>query len=356
MRRLDEVWFTLTKPHMRQGANVPMQLSRELLEASLLYLLPGDRNAEQVVQHIQSLCAALPRRGGSLRAEQTGLLASEAFLYALSDVAHRYYRTAIRRHAAACLRYVAMQRGLTRHQLESRLVPSCGLDRGGIFDYGPRRFTLGLGNQHTPLMRDAGGRLHTSPPRPRSSDDVVLVARARELWPTYKRRLAEASRTQTARLEQAMIDGLRWPPAEFARDIVGHPLLAELARRLVWAGYDAQGALLEGFCLADDRSLASETYQTVDLERYAAIGLPHVRTNSAAQGPVLEDVARPDPGGLTLLRDAADAMRLSARGYHRVLRVARTLADLDGEAKVGRVHLAEALSYRALADEVRRAA
>jgi len=49
-------------------------------------------------------------------------------------------------------------------------------------------------------------------------------------------------------------------------------------------------------------------------------------------------------------------MRLSARGYHRVLRVARTLADLDGVDRVGRVHLAEALSYRALADEIRRAA
>jgi magnesium chelatase family protein len=71
---------------------------------------------------------------------------------------------------------------------------------------------------------------------------------------------------------------------------------------------------------------------------------------------VLEDVAKPDPGGLTLLRDAADAMRLSARGYHRVLRVARTLADLDGAEQVGRLHIAEALSYRTLADEVRRAA
>jgi magnesium chelatase family protein len=81
-----------------------------------------------------------------------------------------------------------------------------------------------------------------------------------------------------------------------------------------------------------------------------------VRTNASAHGPLLEDVARPDSGGLALLRDAADAMRLSARGYHRVLRVARTLADLDGADKVGRVHLAEALSYRALADEVRRAA
>jgi magnesium chelatase family protein len=90
--------------------------------------------------------------------------------------------------------------------------------------------------------------------------------------------------------------------------------------------------------------------------RYAAIGLPHLRSNAAVSGAVLEDVARPDAGGLSLLREAADAMRLSARGYHRVLRVARTLADLDGAEKVARVHLAEALSYRALADEIRRAA
>jgi magnesium chelatase family protein len=91
-------------------------------------------------------------------------------------------------------------------------------------------------------------------------------------------------------------------------------------------------------------------------QRYAAIGLPQVRSNAAAHGPLLEDVARPDAAGLALLRDAADAMRLSARGYHRVLRVARTLADLDGADKVSRIHLAEALSYRALVDEVRRAA
>jgi magnesium chelatase family protein len=96
--------------------------------------------------------------------------------------------------------------------------------------------------------------------------------------------------------------------------------------------------------------------RAMQTERYAAIGLPQVRTNAAAHGPLLEEVARPDAGGLALLRDAADAMRLSARGYHRVLRVARTLADLDGAEKVGRVHFAEALSYRALIDEVRRAA
>ena len=96
--------------------------------------------------------------------------------------------------------------------------------------------------------------------------------------------------------------------------------------------------------------------RTLQAERYAAAGLPQIRCNAAAHGPLLEEVAQPDASGMALLRDAADAMRLSARGYHRVLRVARTLADLDGSHKVGRLHLAEALSYRALADELRRAA
>ena len=71
---------------------------------------------------------------------------------------------------------------------------------------------------------------------------------------------------------------------------------------------------------------------------------------------MLDEVARPDAAGLALIREAAEAMRLSARGYHRVLRVARTLADLDDANNVARVHLAEALSYRSLVDDVRRAA
>jgi magnesium chelatase family protein len=94
----------------------------------------------------------------------------------------------------------------------------------------------------------------------------------------------------------------------------------------------------------------------IQAARYAAMGMDTVRTNAQVSGPALEQVARADTAGLALLREAADSMRLSARGYHRVLRVARTLADLDGVEKVGRVHLAEALSYRALADDVRRAA
>jgi len=71
-----------------------------------------------------------------------------------------------------------------------------------------------------------------------------------------------------------------------------------------------------------------------------------IRTNAEADGELLDEVALPDPAGRDLLTRAAERLRLSARGYHRVLRVARTLADLDGTATVARRHVAEALSYR----------
>lgn len=70
------------------------------------------------------------------------------------------------------------------------------------------------------------------------------------------------------------------------------------------------------------------------------------RTNAEADGELLSAVATPDAPGQALLAQAAEAMRLSARGYTRVLRVARTIADLAGAESVGRIHVAEALSYR----------
>ena len=100
------------------------------------------------------------------------------------------------------------------------------------------------------------------------------------------------------------------------------------------------------------REVAARVARARDIqaERYASRGHPGVLTNAQVNGPLLEEVAQADGSGMALLRDAADSMHLSARGYHRVLRVARTLADLDGAEHVGRVHLAEALSYRALTD------
>lgn len=85
--------------------------------------------------------------------------------------------------------------------------------------------------------------------------------------------------------------------------------------------------------------------RNVQAERFRQLGSPS-RTNSAAANGEIEQLAEPDAAGAQLLRDAADRMRFSARGYHRILKVALTIADLDGTDTVGRIHVAEAIAYR----------
>lgn len=76
-----------------------------------------------------------------------------------------------------------------------------------------------------------------------------------------------------------------------------------------------------------------------------------LRVNAEAEGGLLETIATPDEEGRALLQRAAERLQLSARAYHRTLRVARTIADLDRSESVCRRHIAEALSYRRRAGE-----
>jgi len=122
-------------------------------------------------------------------------------------------------------------------------------------------------------------------------------------------------------------------PAVSARDLIG-PAAAEPSARVA------------------ARVAAARQAQA---DRYREAGIAAL-TNAAAPNSVIEAVAAPDAPGASLLSDAAEVMRFSARAYHRILKVARTIADLDGADPVGRIHVAEAIAYRIAGDRLAAAA
>ena len=109
----------------------------------------------------------------------------------------------------------------------------------------------------------------------------------------------------------------------------------------------AEGSAEVAARVAEVRAVQTGRYR--GRTRDGALGVTPIRTNAEADGELLDSVASPDAAGKALLTDAIDKMKLSARGYHRVLKVARTIADLDQAENVGRIHIAEALSFRRIA-------
>jgi magnesium chelatase family protein len=136
---------------------------------------------------------------------------------------------------------------------------------------------------------------------------------------------------------------------------ISGPLLDRIDIRIEVPGLAASDLIRPGASepSADvaERVAAARAIQT---QRY--LGAPKVRCNAQAGADLIETVAAPERAGMRLLEDAAGAMQLTARGYHRVLKLARTLADLDGAETVARIHIAEALSYRAMPLELAAAA
>ena len=176
---------------------------------------------------------------------------------------------------------------------------------------------------------------------------VVMVARAAAhvTYPARVQLIAAMNPCRCGHLGDASQACSRAPrcAADYQARVSG-PLLDRIDLHVEVAAVSAADLTLpppaESSAQVGARVAAARALQTARYDGQKA------RSNAEADGKLLEAVAAPDEPGRKLLTQATQALHLSARGYHRVLRVARTLADLEGSAGVSRLHIAEALSYR----------
>ena len=180
---------------------------------------------------------------------------------------------------------------------------------------------------------------------------AVARANAHVVFPARVQLVAAMNPCRCGHLDDAALACSRAPrcAVDYQARISG-PLLDRIDLHVEMAGVSAADLVLpppaEGSSIVARRVAHAREAQRARYADGGAGGGDGVRTNAEADGALLDRVAMPDAAGRALLDEAIPAMRLSARGYHRVLRVARTIADLAASEVVRRSHVAEALSYR----------
>ncbi|WP_239171119.1 DUF4132 domain-containing protein [Actinoplanes campanulatus] len=236
---------------------------------------------DEIAARLAPLIVSWPGEGRSAAAV-AGLsvlvgMGTDAALLHLHRISQKAKSTPLRRAAADRITEVAETLGLTAEQLADRLVPDFGLDADGSLrlDYGPRQFVVGFDEQLRPFVVGADGKRLKALPRPGARDDAELAEAAYRRFTALKRDVRKISTEQVKRLEQAMVIGRRWTGAEFRRLFVEHPLMWHIGRRLVWAHFGDDGAVVGALRIAEDRSLADVEDEPVDLGEGDVVGVAH---------------------------------------------------------------------------------
>jgi hypothetical protein len=195
----------------------------------------------------------------------------------LSGIAQKPSFKGRKAKAAELMEAIAKDRGLSRAELEDRIVPDCELDeRGGrVFDFGPRQFRFALGPEMKPMVRDEAGKLRDDLPKPAAKDNPALATAAVEDWKRLKKQVREVAKIQAERLERAMVSGRRWSPGDFEALLVRHPLMFHVARLLLWGGHNERGDLISSFRVTDEHDYADVDESPYRLDGVAKVGIVH---------------------------------------------------------------------------------
>jgi hypothetical protein len=215
----------------------------------IIRLWPGDSKQKRAIMGLRCL-------------RQIG---SDMALSAIHGISEQVKYRVLQRRARQFVEEIAQEKGMTRPQLEDRIVPSCDLDDQGrrFFDFGPRQFEFVLLKDLKPGLRDGKGKILANLPAPNKKDDAAKASAAQAEWKIFKKKIQELVKLQSIRLSEAMIAARRWTVADFNTFMVKHPLMFHLTRTLVFAGYTDYGTIDETFRVTEER-----VFETVKEQLY----------------------------------------------------------------------------------------
>jgi Domain of unknown function (DUF4132) len=251
--------------------------SKEKWAMQALGLLGGDGVALQLAPYIRKWPGESQHQRAVVGLNCLRAIGSDTALMQINSIGQKAQYNAIKQAARKAIEAIAVERGMTKDQLDDRIIPDCGLDVDGrrVFDFGARKFTFALDSDLKPQIRDEAGKLKSDLPKPIKTDDTQLAEQGVLEWKLIKKQVREVAKVQSGRLEQALLGKRRWSQNEFENFIVNHPLMIHIARRLLWGGYSSDGKLKMTFRITDEKDFANSDDDPFTLGDVDCIGLAH---------------------------------------------------------------------------------
>lgn len=237
----------------------------------------NDETARQLNVALKQWRAALSRVRAYEAMEMLVQIGSDVALMYLHQLSEQTRYNDLQERSSAMIVRIAEQRGLSMEQLADRTVPDLGLNEHGrlVLDFGPRSFQVRFDEQLAPYICDSDGKRLKDLPKPNSKDDEAVAKASVQQYKDLKKQAKIVASAQVKRLEAAMCEQRRWTLEEFEALLVRHPLLRNLALRLAWGNYDADGRFTTLFRVAEDLSYTDAGDNMVLLPDDASIGIPH---------------------------------------------------------------------------------
>jgi hypothetical protein len=227
----------------------------------LIRVWPGESQHQRAVYGLECLRA----------------IGNNVALMQLSAIAQKLKFKGLKTKAEHFISEIAKEKGMSREELEDRVVPDCGLDENGkrTFSFGTRSFSFILGGDLKAMVKDEDGKVRTDLPKPSGKDDEKIAEESLAEWKLIKKQIKDVASIQARRLENSMITGRRWKQDDFAVLFVQHPLMTHLAQKLIWATFDKAGRMRATFRITEEKDYATVEDNAIVFPSEDTIGLVH---------------------------------------------------------------------------------